>query len=96
MAARLVDPLCELLLWSQERGIARATWVCPGDGGVCEDWAQASSFYRTFSLRMSGNLQWMFTSLSWAVGLQCSPLPSEGVSYWDTQGSSLLCAVWVC
>lgn len=81
---RLVDLLCGLLLWSQECGIARATWVFPGDGGVCEDWAQAGFFYRTFSLCMPGNLQEISVSLFWAAGLRCSPL-----SCWDTQGSFL-------
>lgn len=93
---RLVDPLCELLLWSQERGIARATWAFPGDREVCEDGAQVSSFYRTFSLCMPGNLQEIFVSLSWAVGLRCSPLLSNCVSCWNTQGSSLLCVMQLC
>lgn len=60
--------MCELFLWSQERIIARTTWVLPRVGGVCEDQALVSSFYRTFSLCRSGNLQEILVSLSWAVG----------------------------
>lgn len=61
--------MCELFLWSQERIIARTTWVFPRVGGVCEDRTLVSSFYRTFSLCRSGNLQEILVSLSWAVGL---------------------------